>query len=186
MPGAASLAYRHEWVATENPLASFLGHPFAALVNYAPLRNTRSWIARVFAGAVFLFNGVLHAWSGFDVGESASIAWEKIIRPMDFPVSPGTWLRIRNLTQATEPAAVKREKTALRELRRRGFQICVLVEWPKETWKHGVRPGHGGRATVAAIRSICAKRGNGRATWAGRTERMSTCGRSGTSRTCPF
>jgi hypothetical protein len=91
---------------------------------------------------------VARAHIGFDAGESASVIWKGALGQNELTVAPGTWLRVRNLGRAMEPAAVERERAALQALKRRGFRIIALVEWPAESWAGGVRAGGGGRFPV--------------------------------------
>jgi hypothetical protein len=130
----------------ENPLASA-----SAIHSLAAVNCVCTWsIGRAIAHALTALMVICacaagRAYSGFDAGESAACVFREVIARKDFPVSEKTWLRVRNLGLAMKPSQVKRERAALLELKRRGYRIVALVEWPKESWAGGVRAGAGGR-----------------------------------------
>jgi hypothetical protein len=115
-------------------------------VNFARVWSTR-WKTAWACGVLFAVGagGVLKAHIGIDGGESPSVIWKGALAQKELPVAAGTWLRVRNLGLAMEPAAVARERAALQALKQRGFRIIALVEWPASSWAGGVRAGGGGR-----------------------------------------
>jgi hypothetical protein len=88
------------------------------------------------------------AQAGFDTGMGGAAMLAQVVEQPEFSAARGTWLRVRGLPQIDSAAELTKEREALRELRRRGYRICALVEWTEDVWLRGVRKGGGKRVPV--------------------------------------
>jgi hypothetical protein len=114
-------------------------------------------ICRLFIGLCCAgVGGRAAAFSGFDVGADARDALAIISSEPALASQQGTWLRIRGITAMTDNADLSREQEALRELHRRGFLNCALIEWDGRSWAGGVRKG-GGRRGPVDLREVWAR-----------------------------
>ena len=91
--------------------------------------------------------GGLRAHNGFDTAVGAKVFLAQMSRGETVEFPRGTWLRVREVARLKGIERIQ-EQAALRELKRRGFRVCALVEWPSESWSGGVRKGGGVRLPV--------------------------------------